>query len=245
MDNLKALVITNHGILPAELTNFPLLSSLSNLKKIRLEKVSIPPCGFTSTRFEKLEKISLVLCHISQALTSSSNLVISEALPNLMEINIDYCNDLVELPPEIGQLAEMKRLRITNCHNLTALPREIGGLVNLEELRISSCIEIAELPDSIGNLHKLSSLDISECADIKRLPEQIRELQNLRRIQMMGCSKDFELPESILNLEHLEEVKCDEETAGVWQPFVGFLENLTIKVNKEDINLNWLNGGRF
>ncbi|CAI0554168.1 unnamed protein product [Linum tenue] len=245
MDNLKALVITNHGILPAELTNFPLLGSLSNLKKIRLEKVSIPPCGFTSTRFEKLEKISLVLCHIGQALTSSSNLAISEALPNLMEINVDYCNDLVELPPEIGQLAEMKRLRITNCHNLTALPREIGGLVNLEELRISSCIEISELPDSIGNLHKLSSLDISECADIKRLPEQIRELQNLRRIQMMGCSKDFELPESILNLEHLEEVKCDEETAGVWQPFVGFLENLTIKVNKEDINLNWLNGGRF
>ncbi|CAN0843281.1 Probable disease resistance protein At5g66900 [Linum grandiflorum] len=244
MDNLKTLIIMNHAIVPAEVPNFQLLGCLSNLKKIRLEKVSVPLSGFTSVEFKKLEKITLVLCHVGQAFNPSSTIHLSEALPKLVEINIDYCKDLVEFPSGICQLTELKRLRITNCHNFATLPREIGRLVNLESLRLSSCIELAELPDTIGSLHNLSSLDISECADIKRLPEQIRELQNLRKLTMMGCSTSFELPESIFCLEHLEEVECDEETEAVWQPFAYVLVNLKIKVNKEDINLNWLNGGR-
>ncbi|CAN1221234.1 Probable disease resistance protein At5g66900 [Linum grandiflorum] len=200
--------------------------------------------GMDNLEFKKLEKITLVLCHVGQAFNPSSTIHLSEALPKLVEINIDYCKDLVEFPSGICQLTELKRLRITNCHNFATLPREIGRLVNLESLRLSSCIELAELPDTIGSLHNLSSLDISECADIKRLPEQIRELQNLRKLTMMGCSTSFELPESIFCLEHLEEVECDEETEAVWQPFAYVLVNLKIKVNKEDINLNWLNGGR-
>ncbi|CAN1812388.1 Probable disease resistance protein At5g66900 [Linum perenne] len=245
LDKLKTLIIMNHGILPAEVPNFQLLGRLSNLRKIRLERISVPLSGFTSVQFRKLEKITLVLCHIGQAFSPSSTIVVSEALPKLIEINIDYCKDLVEFPSGIGQLTELKRLRITNCHNLATLPREIGKLVNLEDLRLSSCIELAELPDTIGNLQNLSILDISECVDIRRLPQQIRELQNLRKLKMMGCSTGFELPESIFSLEHLEEVECDEETEGVWEPFACVLGNLKIKVNKEDINLNWLNGGRF
>ena len=42
MDKLKAVTITNYGFFHAELINFQLLKSLSNLKRIRLEKVSIP-----------------------------------------------------------------------------------------------------------------------------------------------------------------------------------------------------------
>ncbi|CAN1164993.1 Probable disease resistance protein At5g66900 [Linum perenne] len=229
LDKLKTLIIMNHGILPAEVPNFQLLGRLSNLRKIRLERISVPLSGFTSVQFRKLEKITLVLCHIGQAFSPSSTIVVSEALPKLIEINIDYCKDLVEFPSGIGQLTELKRLRITNCHNLATLPREIGKLVNLEDLRLSSCIELAELPDTIGNLQNLSILDISECVDIRRLPQQIRELQNLRKLKMMGCSTGFELPESIFSLEHLEEVECDEETEGVWEPFACVLGNLKIK----------------
>ncbi|CAN1325445.1 Probable disease resistance protein At5g66900 [Linum perenne] len=240
MKKLKVLIVTNHGMCPAELSNFHHLGSLSNLKRIRLEKISIPPDFLPAIASGKLEKLALFMCNIGQAFSN-----VSEALPKLIEINIDYCKDLVEFPSGIGQLTELKRLRITNCHNLATLPREIGKLVNLEDLRLSSCIELAELPDTIGNLQNLSILDISECVDIRRLPQQIRELQNLRKLKMMGCSTGFELPESIFSLEHLEEVECDEETEGVWEPFACVLGNLKIKVNKEDINLNWLNGGRF
>ncbi|CAN0913913.1 Probable disease resistance protein At5g66900, partial [Linum grandiflorum] len=243
-DGIKVLMLMNYGISPAELTNFRVLDSLPNLKKIRLDRVSIPAFLFTSLHFNTLEKITLVLCHLGQAF-SPSTLLISEALPNIKEINIDYCKDLVELPLGICKLTTLKKLRITNCHNLVAVRAEIWRLKNLEELILSSCIGLAELPETIGSLENLRTLDISECADVRMFPEEIGQLRNLRKIQMMGCSRNCHLPDSVQNLECLEEVGCDEDTAVLWEPFGHVLKNLKIKVRKEDINLNWLHGGRF
>ncbi|EEF40016.1 leucine-rich repeat-containing protein, putative [Ricinus communis] len=233
MEKLKVLVVANYGFSPAELSNFQLLGSLFNLKRIRLEKISIPSFFLTSVQLEKLEKISLVMCNIGQAFCNSAIW-----MPNLMEINIDYCNDLVELPDGLCDLIRLKRLSITNCHKLSALPEEIGKLVNLELLRLNSCIELLELPESIGELHNLSILDISDCLSITKLPEQISELSNLRKLYMIDCSS-CELPLSVMNLVHLKEVIGDEETANSWKDFSSFLPNLVIKVHK-DINLNWL-----
>ncbi|KAF2283676.1 hypothetical protein GH714_013761 [Hevea brasiliensis] len=240
MKKLKVLIVTKYGFFPTEIRNFPFLGTISNLKRIRLEKVSIPSFGFTSVQFKNLHKITLVLCNIGQAFSSTSTIQVSDALPNLVEINIDYSNDLVELPVGLCQLVQLGKLSITNCHKLVALPKEIGNLINLEIVRFSGCIELAELPSTIGSLHKLKILDISECSEIRKLPEQIRDLQNLRKLHMIGCSNKIELPPSILELEHLKEVICDEEIANLWEPFVDQLENLEIKVDKEDINLNWL-----
>ncbi|CAI0554165.1 unnamed protein product [Linum tenue] len=243
---LEVLILRNYGVSPADVKNFPqLLSSLSTLKKIRLEQISIPPSLFTTFHFQTLEKITIVLCRVTLAFNPSSSRI-SQPLPNLKEINIDYCKDLVELPIEICKLTNLKKLRITNCHNLAALPDEIGSLKNLEELTLSSCIGLSELPEAIGYLGNLRSLDISECADVRKLPEAIGELgKNLKRIQMMGCSKNFWVPDSVLKLENLEEVGCDEDTAPLWEPFVQVMKRLKVKVRKEEINLNWLHGGRF
>ncbi|CAN1759346.1 Probable disease resistance protein At5g66900 [Linum perenne] len=244
MDGMKVLMLMNYGISQAELTNFRVLGSLHNLKKIRLDRVSVPASLFTSLQFNMLEKITLVLCRLGQAF-SPSNLHISYALPNVKEINIDYCKDLVELPLGVCELTNLKKLRITNCHNLIAVRADIQRLKNLEDLTLSSCIGLSELPETIGSLENLRNLDISECADVRTLPEKIGQLRKLSKIQMMGCSRNCQLPDSIQNLESLEEVGCDEDTAVLWEPFVHVLKNLRIKVRKEDINLNWLHGGRF
>lgn len=146
------------------------------------------------------------------------------------EINIDYSNDLIELPAEIFHLIKLKKISITICHKLIALPREIGKLVNLEILRLSSCIELLELPHTnIGGVHKLRILDISECLEIKRLPEEIGEVQNLSTLHMISCSNYYKLPSSILNLKHLEEVVCDEETASLWEGYACAQEFENIK----------------
>lgn len=245
MKKLKVLIVTKYGFFPTEIANFPFLGAISNLKRIRLEQVSIPSFGFTSAHFKNLQKITLVLCNIGQAFNSTSTIQVSDALPSLVEINIDYCNDLVELPAELCQLAQLQKLSITNCHKLAALPQEIGKLVNLEIVRLSCCIELAELPSTIGSLNKLKFLDISECSEIRKLPEQISDLHDLRKLHMMGCSNEIELPPSILKLEHLKEVICDEEIANLWEPFVDHLKNLEIKVDKEEINLNWLHNCGF
>ncbi|XP_050253766.1 probable disease resistance protein At5g66900 [Quercus robur] len=95
MDNLKVLIITNYGFFPTELRNFQLLKSLPNLKTIRLEKASIPSLCKAPILLKSLKKISLFMCNIAQAF-GNCTIQVLDALPNLMEINIDYCNDLVE-----------------------------------------------------------------------------------------------------------------------------------------------------
>ncbi|KAK9948816.1 hypothetical protein M0R45_004378 [Rubus argutus] len=238
MEKLKVLVVTNYGFLPSEVTNFQLLRSASNLKRIRLERISIPSITKNRIELKSLQKISLFMCNIGQAFSNGS-IQLSHALPNLVEVNIDYCNDLVELPADICDLIHMKKISITNCHKLLALPKEVGKLANLEVLRLRSCTDLEKLPGSSRNLKKLSFLDISYCFSIKELPEDIGEMSSLRKLNMRECSRLQEVPVSVLDLKQLMEVVCDDETKSLWDPFLP-LENTRIVVAKENINLNWL-----
>ncbi|GMY10724.1 probable disease resistance protein At5g66900 [Fagus crenata] len=240
MDKLKVIIVTNYGFLRAELSNFQQLRSLPNLKRIRLERVSIPSLSNAPVPLRSSKKISLFMCNIGQAF-GNSTIQVSNSLPNLMEINIDYCNDLVELPAWLCDVVHLKKLSITNCHKLSALPEGIEKLVNLELLRLRSCTELSELPNSIRRFPKLSILDISDCLSISKLPKHIGELSNLKELHMKGCLRlRNQLPESVTNLEQLKLVVCDEERAMLWEPIKECLSNLKVMVAKEDINLNWL-----
>lgn len=236
MDKLKVMIVTNYGFFPAELSNIQVFGALSNLKRIRLEHVSLP--SLTTVRMKHLQNVSLVMCNVGQVVQNST-FHFSDAFPNLLEIDIDYCNDLIELPDGLCDIVSIKKLRITNCHKLSALPEGIGKLVNLQMLTLASCTDLSALPDTIGNLSNLNFLDISECLNIQELPEQIGELCSLKTLCLKGCSI-FELPSSILKLENLEVVKCDEETAYQWEYFQLGQAKFRIEVIQEDINLYWL-----
>ncbi|KAM5576413.1 hypothetical protein ABKV19_007338 [Rosa sericea] len=239
MDKLKVLIVTKYGLLPAELDNFPLLGSLSNLKRIRFERISIPSISKIPVQLESLEKISLFMCKIGQAFSNCS-IELADLLPNVVEMNIDYCNDLVELPAMLCDLISLKKLSITNSHKLSALPEDIGKLVNLKALRLRSCTDLSEIPDSIQSLINLTFLDISDCFSIKELPEHIGEMRSLETLNMRQCSRLQELPASVLDLEQLKDVICDEETKVLWEPYLSVLKNIHVRVVKDDINLNWL-----
>ncbi|KAK0605991.1 hypothetical protein LWI29_032922 [Acer saccharum] len=242
MGKLKVLIVTNYGFLPAKLSNFSFLGShsISNLKRIRLEHVSIPSFG---VQVSNLQKISLVLCNVGQAF-KKSNFRISDAFPNLLEFEIDYCNDLEELPDGLCDIVSLKKLSITNCHKLSTLPEDIANLVNLEELRLASCTELSELPEMVTELSNLKLLDISECLSISELPTQFGKLRSLETLCMRGCCS-CELPTSVIDLQKLNLVKCDEETALEWEPYKCYLSNLEVEVLKDDINLNWLRRHHF
>ncbi|TQD97228.1 hypothetical protein C1H46_017159 [Malus baccata] len=221
--------------------------SLANLvvtRRIRLERISIPSITKNLIQLASLKKISLFMCNIGQAFNNCSN-QISSAFPNLEEMNIDYCSDLIELPAEVCDLSKLGKFSVTNCHKLSALPEGIGKLENLELLRLRSCTELSKLPTSMKNLGKVNFLDISDCFSIKVLPEDIGEMSSLRRINMRQCLRLQELPPSVVDLEQLEEVVCDEETKYLWESFLSCLNNVRIIVAKENINLNWLHKTQF
>ncbi|XP_024191176.1 probable disease resistance protein At5g66890 [Rosa chinensis] len=244
MNKLKTLALTSSGTSPAELNNFQLVDSKPNLKRIRLERISFPSISRYPIQLKSLKKISLFMCSIGQGF-GNGYIHISEAFPNLVEMNIDYCNDLVELPADLCDLIQLKKLSVTNSHKLSVLPEDIGNLVNLELLRLRCCTDLSELPGSIRNLKNLNLLDISNCFSLKELPEDIGEMCSLEKLNMRQCSRLNELPPSVVDLEKLMEVTCDEETEILWEPFLPYLRNIHIKVVKEDMNLNWLHESHF
>ncbi|XP_050388140.1 probable disease resistance protein At5g66900 [Argentina anserina] len=234
---LKVLVVTNYGFSPADLSNIALLGSLSHLKRVRLERVSLNSIAKNPIQLVCLKKIALFMCTIGKAFSDDS-IQISYAFPNLEELSIDYCNDLVEMPAGLCDLIHLRKLSVTNSHKLLVLPEELGKLENLELLRLRSCTDLEQLPGSSRNLKKLIFLDISYCFSIKELPEDIGEMSSLRKLNMRECSRLQEVPISVLDLELLEEVVCDDETCNLWEPLP--LKNTKIVVEKENINLNWL-----
>ncbi|KAJ7951609.1 NBS-LRR disease resistance protein [Quillaja saponaria] len=236
MEKVKVLIVTNYDSLLAKLENLNLLRFLINLRRMRLEKVSIP----FFVELKKLKKLSLFMCSVNQAFGSSSHRI-SKSLPNLEEMNVDYCNDVVNLPEWLCDIIFLKKLSITNCHKLSSLPEQISKLENLEVLRLNSCTDLEELPDSISSLHRLSILDISYCVSLRKLPDNFGDLHGLRKVYMNCCGRIWELPSSITDLEQERlDIICDEEAAALWEIWKLVLGNIKITVSKLDINLNWL-----
>ncbi|KAK3412197.1 hypothetical protein EUGRSUZ_I00980, partial [Eucalyptus grandis] len=200
-DKLKALIVTNYSFFPAKLRNFHVVGS--SLRRIRLERIMVSFQSMGKLRLHNLQKISFFMCDIGQASTSS-DAKISNAMPKLVELNIDYCNDLVTLPNGICEIKPLKKLSITNCHNFSALPEQLGQLTSLEVVRLNSCTSLLQLPSSIETLQKLTLLNISDCLSLSTLPNQIVQLVNLNRINMRGCVRLSVLPRSIVRLRNLK-----------------------------------------
>ncbi|KAI7751670.1 hypothetical protein M8C21_010557, partial [Ambrosia artemisiifolia] len=231
-NELRVLNITSYGIYPTELHELALITSLSNLRRLRLEHVSLSPSIQSIFELKNLEKLSMIMCEIGSALDSCT--VERPMLSNLIELEIESCYDLKEVPPGLCSLDRLKKLSITNCHELDALPEDLGCLSNLEILRLHSCTRLSRLPESVGKLYSLVFLDISDCLSISSLPDQIGELNALRVLKMSGCHGLEELPDSVTNLTLLEDVICDEETSYLWSYYESDLCDLKINVVEED-----------
>ena len=68
-------------------------------------------------------------------------------MPSLQELWLD-CNDLSELPPEIGNLKKLTQIDVSE-NVLEYLPEEISGLTNLTDLCLSQN-NLDKLPEGIG-----------------------------------------------------------------------------------------------
>lgn len=225
MQKLKVLNVTNYGLYPTEFENFHLLGCLSNLTRIRLERVTISSLSGPTLALVNLQKVSFIMCKVGDAFEKLS----SNIWPGLVEIEMDYCQDLVEFPAILCSSVHLKNVSITNCNEMCVISEEFGKLTRLETLSLGSCTKLEKLPESLTRLEKLSILGISDCLSLSELPEKIGKLGGLRTINMKGCTGVHEIPTSVMELSNTQ-VICNEEISYQWQDF----SNVEVMVVEED-----------
>jgi internalin A len=114
---------------------------------------------------------------------------------------------LSELPPEIGQLRNLRML-VLNFNELRALPVEIVQLTNLTNLYLADNA-LNEFPSEIIQLTNLQVLHLHD-NNVTELPPEIGNLSQLGWLTLGG---NFlrELPMEMGKLENLYELVVDDE----------------------------------
>ncbi|ELA40800.1 uncharacterized protein VICG_02163 [Vittaforma corneae ATCC 50505] len=146
--------------------------------------ISIPFQGITSIdcnikRFVKLESLSLGGNKLKTLPPEIGE------LRNLRELNLRN-NEFEIFPNIIGELRNLQYL-FFDGNEFELLPSEIGKLENLQELHLNSN-KLKSLPPEIGKLENLKILDLS-CNKLSTLPNTIRELpDSLQLLDLRGNS---------------------------------------------------------
>ncbi|TXG52338.1 hypothetical protein EZV62_021507 [Acer yangbiense] len=189
--------------------------------------------------FKAQIKISLVLCNINNSLDQPS-VDLSQMFPSLLELTIDFCDDLIRLPPSICKMQSLKCLGITNCHGLLELPTDIGKLRCLQILRLYACPLLKTLPPGICELIGLKYLNISQCITLKCLPQGIGKLARLEKIDMRECPLIWDLPKSIASLQSLRHVICDEDVSWSWKDMEKAMSDVHVEVPEKCFSIEWI-----
>ena len=129
---------------------------------------------------------------------------------------------LTALPPEIGQLQNLKHLSL-GSNQLIALPPEIGQLENLEHLGLWEN-QLTALPPEIGQLEKLREINLT-ANQLTALPPEIVQLQNLKNLYL-NSNHFSPLPPGIVQLQNLRILGLSRNQLTTLPPEMGQLRKL-------------------
>lgn len=118
---------------------------------------------------------------------------------NLKRLYLSKVEGLKKLPDNIGELQELEYINVA-LTTMEDLPESIGELKNLKLLNASST-NITAVPESIGNCENLVILDLHS-TDITEIPDSVTSLKNLKSLDL-GYTKITALPEDIGALSEL------------------------------------------
>ena len=131
------------------------------------------------------------------------------------------------IPPEIGQLATLKKLYLGR-NNLTGpIPPEMATLANLELLVLHYNSLTGPIPPELGNLDNLIELDLWFNRLTGTIPPALGRLANLKLLWLSNNALTGPIPPELGNLEHLEYLYVsNNRLVGSIPPTIGNLSNL-------------------
>ena len=128
--------------------------------------------------------------------------------PNIKELALFACINLVEVHQSVGLLKGLKFWDLRGCQNLRIIPRNLK-LKSLKRLHFYGCESLEQgtevLFSSIGYLTALHELSIS-LKNVKEVPSSISNLKNLTFLCMDDCDnfpKAMDAPDCFPKLEFL------------------------------------------
>ncbi|XP_048131532.1 disease resistance protein RUN1-like [Rhodamnia argentea] len=185
--------------LPASIEN------LVSLEEIKLDKcknlVSLPSSIY------KLQNLKYLMAECCTNLIGfpkfedSDDPRMKTGLPNLEELHLNFCENLVEVHESIGDRGKLQVLDLRNCSELSIFPKVLEAK-NLRELQLGKCTKLERFPDVPHKLEGITKLDLEETA-IKGLPASIENLVSLETLSLNECKNLVSLPSSIYKLQKL------------------------------------------
>ena len=107
--------------------------------------------------------------------------------PNLEELDLSFCKNLIEVHKSIGFLGKLKVWNLEYCSHLQILPRMLM-LKSLKYFSLCSCSRLEKFPDIHQEMNSLKVLNLDGCG-IRELPSSLLYLSGLPRLTLFGCGK--------------------------------------------------------
>ncbi len=161
-------------------------------------------------------------------------------LINLRELILSY-NDLSgSIPPEIGNLSNLKALHLHENNLSGSIPPELGNLSELEDLTVYRNGLTGSIPPELGNLSNLEVLWIGNNELTGSIPSELGNLDSLRYLELSLNKLTGSIPPELGKLQNLRVLWIfDNQLSGSIPPELGSLTKLfRLALSKNDLSGN-------
>ena len=129
--------------------------------------------------------------------------VATDADGRVIELNLAGNSLSGELPPGLGNLANLRELLLDDNRLRGSIPEELGSLDKLTRLELDDNGLTGEIPLSLGNLTNLTWLGLADNGLTGEIPSSLGSLIHMTRLELDGNDFSGEIPSSLGDLSAL------------------------------------------
>ena len=160
-------------------------------------------------------------------------------LVNLRVLELSFNRLTGSIPPELGNLHNLRRLALYGNELTGSIPPQLGDLDNLRALRLSGNELTGSIPPELGNLVNLIDLYLGQNRLTGSIPPELGNLPKLERLVLQINKLSGNIPPELGNLTTLKALYLDvNRLTGPIPPELGKLTALT----ELQLNNNRLSG---
>ena len=138
--------------------------------------------------------------------------------PNIEEVDLSYCKNLVEVDESFGFLEKLKEWHLTHCKKFLILPSKLM-LKSLKYFNLEGCSSFEKFPNIHPFMKCLEVLELSR-SGIRGLPSSIGYLIALRTLYLYDCPNLSHLPDVIYKLQSTSSILANNSpNCSFWYGF--------------------------